>query len=185
MSDFITTFSKNKFSPVNPEKESILIEDIAHALSLMTRANGHLPEFYSVAQHCIACSKEALARNYSDRVILACLLHDASEAYLSDITRPVKKELEMYINIEKKLQDMIYTVFLGSKLDEHEFELVNAIDNSMLYNEFLHYMNEKLDINPERLLSNPDFKVVDFKEIEDEYKKIFYIIHDKIYTRGR
>ena len=63
MADYITTYSKTQFSPINPKEEDILIEDIGHALSLMTRANGHFPEFYSVGQHCINCCKEAIARN--------------------------------------------------------------------------------------------------------------------------
>ena len=47
MSEHITTANKIYFKPLEPEKEKIIIEDIAHALSLMTRANGHFPEFYS------------------------------------------------------------------------------------------------------------------------------------------
>lgn len=87
---YITTYSKIHFTPLAPKKSQILIEDIVHAQSLMTRANGHFPEFYSVAQHSIACGREAIARGYSGRLVLACLIHDGSEAYLSDITRPVK-----------------------------------------------------------------------------------------------
>ena len=109
----ITTFSKVQMNPLCPKQEEIRIEDIAHAQSLMTRANGHFPEFYSVGQHSIACAREAIARNYSSRVVLACLLHDGSEAYLSDITRPVKGELSEYRRIEKNMQDAIYVRFLG------------------------------------------------------------------------
>ena len=93
MADYITTFSKIHFTPLAPRREDIIIEDIAHALSLMTRANGHFPEFYSVAQHCMDCAMVAEAECLSIREQLACLLHDASEAYLSDITRPVKANL--------------------------------------------------------------------------------------------
>jgi len=50
---YITTFNKIHFAPLEPKSENIIIEDIAHALSQMTRANGHFPEFYSVAQHTI------------------------------------------------------------------------------------------------------------------------------------
>ena len=53
MADYMKTFSKVNFSPLLPNKDNILIDDIAHALSLMCRANGHFPEFYSVAQHSI------------------------------------------------------------------------------------------------------------------------------------
>ena len=111
----ITTFSKVQMNPLCPKQEEIRIEDIAHAQSLMTRANGHFPEFYSVGQHSIACAREAIARNYSSRVVLACLLHDGSEAYLSDITRPVKGELSEYRRIEKNMQDAIYVRFLGDR----------------------------------------------------------------------
>ena len=107
----ITTFSKVQMNPLCPKQEEIRIEDIAHAQSLMTRANGHFPEFYSVGQHSIACAREAIARNYSSRVVLACLLHDGSEAYLSDITRPVKGELSEYRRIEKNMQNAIYVRF--------------------------------------------------------------------------
>ena len=71
MSDYIITYTKIKFFPLAPIKEDIHIDDIAHALSLMTRANGHFPEFYSVAQHCIACCKEAITRGYSNKLALA------------------------------------------------------------------------------------------------------------------
>lgn len=51
MREKIRTFSGIHMSPADPRPEEICIEDIAHALSLMTRANGHFPVFYSVAQH--------------------------------------------------------------------------------------------------------------------------------------
>lgn len=90
---YITTVTGKHFYPLNPDPRDIDIEDIAHALSLICRANGHFCRFYSVAQHCIACAGEAAARGHSLEVILGCLLHDASEAYLCDVTRPVKKHI--------------------------------------------------------------------------------------------
>lgn len=180
MSDCITTFSKVRFNPLNPKKEDILVDDIAHALSLMTRANGHFPEFYSVAQHSIFCCEEALARGYSNRVALACLLHDASEAYMADIIRPVKKHLSEYLEIEEKLQTFIYRNFLGEDLSDEELKLVSFIDNAMLYNEFIHYMDEELNIDKVELLSSPDFKFTNFKEVEDKFKELFYKLVDNI-----
>ena len=96
--------------PVKPVIEDIHIEDIAHALSLMTRANGHFRR-YSVAQHSLNCYREANGRGCSERIQLGCLLHDASESYLSDITRPVKLHLPDYVAIEENLQNMIYDRF--------------------------------------------------------------------------
>lgn len=174
MSDHITTYSGVKFSPLNPKEEDIRIDDIAHALSLMTRANGHFPEFYSVAQHCIACCKEAIARGYSNRVALALLLHDASEAYLADITRHVKQYLEVYLQAEAKLQNMVYSMFLGELLNEQEREQIDSVDNVMLYHEFLHYTSEELSNYKGEILSTPNFKFFEFKIKEQEYKDLFY-----------
>jgi hypothetical protein len=89
------------FYPLNPDPNKIHIEDIAHSLSLMCRANGHFTRFYSIAQHAINCANEAKACGLSERVQKACLLHDASEAYLSDIMRPVKEHIATYLKIEK------------------------------------------------------------------------------------
>ena len=108
MKDCMTTFTKVQFNTFEPEENKLRIEDIAHALSMMVRANGHFPEFFSVGQHCIQCCREAMARNYVPEVALACLLHDGSEAYLADVTRPVKKNMTMYLQIEEQLQNMIY-----------------------------------------------------------------------------
>ena len=83
MKDCMTTFTGLQFNAFEPEADKIRIEDIAHALSMMVRANGHFPQFFSVGQHCIQCAREALARNYVPTVALACLLHDGSEAYLA------------------------------------------------------------------------------------------------------
>ena len=165
----ITTFSKVQMNPLCPKQEEIRIEDIAHAQSLMTRANGHFPEFYSVGQHSIACAREAIARNYSSRVVLACLLHDGSEAYLSDITRPVKGELSEYRRIEKNMQDAIYVRFLGQIPSDEEMSHITDIDNACLYYEFDHYMGEKLQKKPPKLYSAPIFEQKTFSEIEEKY----------------
>ena len=90
MADYITTYTGIHFFPTEPDPEGICIEDIAHALSLLCRGNGHVSTFWSVGQHCIICAREAAAREWPDRLVLACLLHDASECYLSDVPRPFK-----------------------------------------------------------------------------------------------
>lgn len=173
MADYITTSQKIHFTPLKPEPSQILIEDIAHALSLMTRANGHFPEFYSVAQHSVQCCEEAAARGYSRRVILACLLHDASEAYLADITRPVKKNLTGYLACEKVLQDAIYIRFLGSVPDETERELVEEVDDSLLSHEFHHYMGEKLFDREFTLKTEPKFREEKFRDMEEKFLTLY------------
>lgn len=84
----MTTYSGRKFDPMQMTPGDVYIEDIAHALSLLCRGGGQLTYFYSVGQHSLNCAAEAQARGWSERQQLACLLHDASEGYISDIIRP-------------------------------------------------------------------------------------------------
>lgn len=172
MSDYITTYSKIHFTPLSPKTEEISIRDIAHALSLMTRANGHFPKFYSVGQHCIHCCEEAEARGYSKRVQLACLLHDASEAYLADITRPVKQHLPQYKEIENILQGSIFYKYLG-ELTEEEQKLWRELDDTLLYYEFDCFMGEKLCDCPGELKSRPVFDTEPFEQTEQRYLEWF------------
>ncbi|WP_286311426.1 phosphohydrolase [Romboutsia ilealis] len=179
MADYITTYSKIHLAPIEPEEKDILIEDIAHALSLMCRANGHFKEFYSVGQHCIYCCEEAIKRGYSNTVALACLLHDASEAYLADITRPVKKNLQNYLKIEEVLQNTIYEKYIGRELTKEEEELISLVDDAMLYNEFIDYMNEKLQTKDSQFVSKPAFEFIEFSKVENKYKELFNILVNK------
>ena len=142
---YILTFTGKHFDPVEPDDNLIDATDIAHALSMLTRANGHFPIFYSVAQHSIACAKEAIARNLPKEIILGCLLHDASEAYLADVTRPVKKDLPYYLEVEERLQNMIWRHFIGRDLTEEEKQAVFEIDDQMLSMEFHQLMPEEID----------------------------------------
>ncbi len=101
---YITTYTRRHFDPVNPDPDLICIEDIAHALPMICRGNGHVTTFWSVGEHCICCAKEANARGLSKRLVLACLLHDASEkCYMSDVPRPLKQEMSAYRKIEDEL----------------------------------------------------------------------------------
>ena len=94
MSGYITTYTRKHFDPVNPDSTLICIEDIAHALSMICRGNGQVSSFWSVGQHCILCAREAAERGYSDRLVLAALLHDASECYMSDVPGPLKQNMK-------------------------------------------------------------------------------------------
>jgi hypothetical protein len=171
--EHITTYMGEDFLPLAPEDNQIHIEDIAHALSLMCRANGHFVRFYSVAQHSINCANEAKARGLSAKVQIACLLHDASEAYLSDITRPVKSHLPNYREIEKRLQDTIYNKFLGSPLTDEETVYINEIDHDILVCEFNALMRKKVFDDCPNISSNPSFDFCGFTEIENEFLRVF------------
>ena len=112
----IKTYTGIMIDPLHPDADQIVITDIAHALSMLCRANGHFKSFYSVGQHSINCIQEAKARGYSRKVQLACLLHDASEAYLSDVTRPVKAELPRYRETLSQLCSLCSLVRINSSI---------------------------------------------------------------------
>ena len=162
MREKIRTFSGIHMSPADPRPEEICIEDIAHALSLMTRANGHFPVFYSVAQHSLDCAAMAQAEGRSSREVLACLLHDASEAYLSDITRPVKGCLPEYRRIEQVLQEMIYEKYLIAPPTEREREIVKRMDDTCLYYEFEHFTAVL-----------PEYREGPMREVEKKFLALF------------
>lgn len=172
----LNTYMGKIFDPLEPHADGIDIRDIAHALSLMCRANGHFPAFYSVAQHSIFCMREAESRGYSVRIQLLCLLHDASEAYISDITRPVKRVLPNYVEIEKNLLSSIFAKWLSPAPSEEEMRMVSEIDDALLYHEFLQYTGTRLWEKEPPLLSKPEFAFEDFAHVEraflDEFNRL-------------
>jgi len=127
--DWIQTFSGVKFWSLDPDIEDVRIFDIAHALSNMCRYNGHCKKFYSVAEHSIIVSKFVL-----EEFALAGLLHDAAEAYLSDVPRPVKKYLNGYKGYESRLMSVIYRAF-GIKKTMEMRNHVKCIDERLLRTE--------------------------------------------------
>lgn len=169
----IKTYTGVMFDPLNPDPQLIDIVDIAHALSMLCRANGHFRSFYSVGQHSINCMREAKARGYTERVQLACLLHDASEAYLSDVTRPVKQELPEYLDIEKPLQNTIWNKYLDETLSQEEYDQVFEIDDAILYHEFVALMDSQLSDTVPALSSVTEFAFIGFEQCEKEFLRLF------------
>jgi hypothetical protein len=96
--DWTQTFSNRKFWPLDPRADEVYIEDIAHALSMLCRFNGHCERFYSVAEHSVWVSRECDPKD-----ALWGLLHDACETWIVDLTRPVKKSIPQYCDIEEAL----------------------------------------------------------------------------------
>ena len=161
MSSYITTYTRKHFDPVHPDPKLISIRDIAHALPMICRGNGHVTTFWSVGEHCICCAKEAAARGYSKRLVLACLLHDASECYMSDVPRPLKQEMPQYREIEDRLLSVIYEKYLGSDLTAEEQKK----------------LKEKQEVEAPKLHITLDYEVRLFEEVEREYLELFYQIN--------
>lgn len=170
---YITTYTGKHFDPMEPDIESLDIKDIAHALSLTCRGNGHVKQFFSVGQHCVSCAKEAAARGYSKRVVLGCLLHDASEAYMSDVPRPFKEVLCEYQRLEDELIKMICVRYLGSTLTEEENQLVHEVDDDLLYYDMIELLGVSQDGPEPKIYSTLDYSLRPFEEIEKEYINLY------------
>jgi len=137
----IRTVTGKYVNVFEPTPDMICIEDIAHSLSMQCRFGGHLPNFYSVAQHSMNCAYLI----ESEDLKLAALLHDASEAYLIDVPRPVKLGLSNYKEIEDGLMRVIAEKF-GFAYPFHAD--IKAVDEQMLQAEWHHLM---LGNEPHRL----------------------------------
>lgn len=130
--DWIQTHTGKKFYPLEPDMEDINIVDIAHALSNICRFNGHSNRFYSVAEHSLGCLGLArhMGLSYSHRY--AALMHDAAEAYLSDVVRPIKRFLPEYSKHELELEIQIFTKYDALNVND---SVIKKIDNIMLATE--------------------------------------------------
>ena len=173
MAEYISTYTGIRFDPARPDAGRIAIEDIAHALSLLCRGNGHVSQYWSVAQHSILCAREAAARELPDRLVLACLLHDAGECYLSDVPRPFKNELPGYRELEDRLLDLIYSRFLGSPLTREEEQAVREIDDGALYYDLKELIHSEQNGTDPQFTVLPDYSFRPFGEVEQEFMDMF------------
>lgn len=123
--DWFYTHSGIKFYMLDPRVEDIDIHDIAHSLSHICRYGGHCPSFYSVARHSYYV---ALAlKEYGKELALYGLLHDAAEAYIGDMIRPLKYSpgLEAYREAEDKVMAVICEKFGLPKEQPSEVKLMD------------------------------------------------------------
>ena len=104
--NWILTYIGIHLSYDNLTEDMINIEDIAHSLSMTVRFNGHCNRFYSVAEHSVLVSHLVEPEH-----ALEGLLHDASEAYLGDCPKPLKRLLPDYQKIEEKFEKVIASRF--------------------------------------------------------------------------
>lgn len=168
----MNTYTGRRFDPMKMTPEDVSLRDIAHALSLLCRGGGHMKYFYTVGLHSLNCAREAASRGWSDRLVLACLLHDASEAYLSDIIRPVKMHLSNYLEIEEQIMQTILTHFHLGDLTPEENALWHQIDDEMLSQELKNLMNGEHEMTPVPLTSEPDFRERPHEEVEEKFYKL-------------
>lgn len=131
--DWIQTYSGLAFHPLDPWPNEIRVFDIAHALSMKCRYNGHCSRFYSVAEHSVLVSRQFT----EPTLAFYGLLHDANEAYLPDVPRPVKPMIAGWAEVEHRVEEAIFRRFgLGAALPAE----VKRVDNAILADEMFHLM---------------------------------------------
>lgn len=164
--------SGHLLDPTQVTPEDIYLIDIARPLSYLCRGVGQCKFFFSVGQHSIHCAKEAEALGYSERVQLACLLHDGGEAYMNDIIRPVKQHISGFRSLERQFQRAILTRFGIGDVTEEEWNKVREIDNAMLTNEMKALFAGVDDLIPDPLVSTPAIAPRPFEEVEQEFSEM-------------
>lgn len=121
--NWIQTYTGRRFYILNPNPEDIQVEDVAHALSNLCRFTGHTNAFYSVAEHCVHVSKLVESRH-----ALWGLLHDVTEAYIGDVSRPLKHAPGMggYCAIESNIERAVLDRFRIDLTPEMERDVKKA-----------------------------------------------------------
>jgi len=142
--DWIETYTGKKFYILEPKINDICIEDIAHSLSQLCRYNGHSQNFYSVAEHCVLMYDFADSIGHKGLKLLKILLHDAHEAYIGDITRPLQKcikflDPDFFIKLNKIKDKLDFVIFEKFGINDWTLpstaKYVKILDNSVLYDE--------------------------------------------------
>lgn len=127
--DWVQTYTGRAVFPLDLRPDDIDIRDVAHALSMQCRYAGHVQRFYSIAEHSVHVAR--WCRQYGPDAALHGLLHDATEAYLVDVPRPVKPFLQGYKEAEAAAWEVIVDRF---DLVLHT-PIVHETDNRILNDE--------------------------------------------------
>lgn len=132
--------SGDYFDLSDPDNNIIDIDSIAHSLSNLCRFTGHTSQFYSVAQHSFHVA-QLVPKEHK----LAALLHDAAEAYIGDVSAPLKSMLPEYRRIEEQIRRAIY----------QRFNLPAELPECVIEADMIMLATERRDLMPEQDLNWP------------------------------
>jgi hypothetical protein len=133
----IMTYTGQCVDPRNLLAKDVSIQDIQHALAHTCRFGGHVPRFYSVAQHSVLVSRWLDAAGFDTQHQLAGLLHDAGEAYSPDICRPLKRArmCKELVQLERDNMETILDVFGVHPSTLENWDAIGDADNDLLSSE--------------------------------------------------
>lgn len=155
----IRTVSGKYINILDPDPALFDIDDIAHALSKLDRFGSHLPVFYSVADHCIWCASKAHEEPFT------ALMHDAAEAYLGDVVKPIKDlpQFAFYKQIEQRFDERLAEKF-GFK---YPFPaIVKAVDNDAL----------EMEWNQMMLAESVNRPLTHWRTVRAEFLRMFHLL---------
>lgn len=130
------TYSGGKFWPLDPRVEEVHLEDIAHHLSMICRYGGAVSRYYSVAEHSVLVSLY-VPPEYAKEA----LLHDAAEAYVGDLVRPLKHQPELAAF--RAAEDRIYPIVMerfGVVSTPESRAMISEVDDQIIADETLALM---------------------------------------------
>lgn len=138
MTNWIQTHSGTKFDFFDIESNSISINDIIHSLHNQCRYLGHTETFYSVLHHSVFTAFLGYYFSREESGFIACLLHDAHEAYVGDISSPFKSAIpyeaaKAIESITSRIDRLLYTKYMGRELCANGRVIVNKADKSALF----------------------------------------------------
>ncbi len=126
----VETFSGGRFRPFDPRPADVRLTDIAAGLAHTCRFGGHCQEFYSVALHSLYVADEVADRG--PRTEAYALLHDAGEAYLGDVPRPIKAQFGSVRQAEDAVLDTVWEAVGLPEPDDEAWAAVMAADDRLL-----------------------------------------------------
>lgn len=145
---FINSYHRTKINLTNPLPSQITVEELANNLSKICRFGGCIKPFYSVAQHSILVAYLA-----PPKLFKAALLHDAAEAYLGDVVKPLKE----LIGAQYKVLEMQFEQAICQRFDLKLSQLleVKPYDRQACEIEFEYFFKDNATVMP-RLFNNGD-----------------------------
>ena len=163
---WIQTYSGIRFDVLDPKPDQICIEDIAHALSLICRFNGHTKFPYSVAQHCVLMS------DIIPEFKFEALMHDCAETWYTDIPKPFKIHLPDFNDYENRVLKQAARRF-GFQFPFAQ--MVHDYDFYMLIAEKLVLFETELEWPFQKHIKQLDIEIEerDWQDVEQEFLEKF------------